>query len=114
MSKTPQQFLPLPDSTYLILAALIEPCHGYGIMQQAASVNASGIKLGPGTLYTALGKLIEQGLIQPQGESADGNERRKLYRLTPLGREVVELECHRLAALVEWGRGKLQSKEVTL
>ena len=113
MAKTAEQYLPLTESTYLILASLTEPCHGYGIMQETAAAG-NGNKLGPGTLYTALGKLMEYGLIQPGGESAAGGERRKLYRLTPLGLEVVVLECRRLAALAEWGREKLRKTGVAL
>jgi DNA-binding PadR family transcriptional regulator len=108
MAKTAAQYLPLTESAYLILASLTEPSHGYAIMQEAALVAGNGLKLGPGTLYTSLGKLIEQGLIRPAGESGQGGERRKLYRLTPLGRDVVVLECRRLEALVEWGRGRLE------
>lgn len=110
---TAERYLPLTESAYLILASLTEPCHGYGIMQKAASAVPHGIRLGPGTLYTSLGKLMEQGLIQLAAEDGVGGERRKRYRLTPLGLEVVTMECRRLAALAEWGRGKLEKTGVT-
>ena len=114
MAKTAEKYLPLTESAYLILTSLTEPCHGYGIIQETASATASGIKLGPGTLYTALGKLMKYGLIRLSGESGTGGERRKLYCLTPLGLEVVVLECRRLAALAEWGRTKLAKTGVSL
>ena len=92
--------LPLTEATYLILLALTEPKHGYGIMQTVAS---GGVKIGPGTLYGALTHLLGQGLIERIGES-DPQDRRKLYALTPRGRAVVELECERLESMGRIGR----------
>lgn len=104
-----EKYLPLTEATYLILAALAEPRHGYGIMQVVAEVNG-GMKLGPGTLYGALTKLLDQALIERAGESATGDgERRKMYRLTALGRRVVELESERLALMAELGRRLLSA-----
>ncbi|HTP86831.1 MAG TPA: PadR family transcriptional regulator [Bryobacteraceae bacterium] len=113
MPKKPEQLLPLNEGAYLIMASLAEPCHGYGIMQEVAALDAGGLKLGPGTLYTALGKLTDQGLIRPMEASGEG-DRRKLYRLTPLGLEVLILENRRLAALAEWGRKRLLKTGVKL
>ncbi|NWF86097.1 MAG: PadR family transcriptional regulator [Bryobacteraceae bacterium] len=110
MNRTARQFLPLTEATYVILAALTAPRHGYSIMQVAGEASNSAGKLGPGTLYTALAKLAEQGLIRRAGESGSNEERRKLYELTELGREVVELETARLSALAGWGRAQLQGK----
>ncbi len=95
--------LPLSEATYLILLALTEPKHGYGIMQ---TVSASGVKLGPGTLYGALTNLLKQGLIERVGESngAPDNDRRKLYALTPLGGTVVHMEYERLESMVRIGQ----------
>ena len=59
-----RKFLPLTEATYVILAALTAPRHGYGIMQVAGEASNSAAALGPGTLYTALAKLTEQGLIR--------------------------------------------------
>lgn len=97
-------YLPLTESTFAILAALAQPLHGYGIMQAVAREEGGGIRLGPGTLYGALTKLLEQGLIARAGDSDAGDERRKLYVLTPLGRWVVRLEAERLARMARLGR----------
>lgn len=97
-------FLPLTEATYLILVSLAEPCHGYGIMQTVAEASGNSNKLGPGTLYGALNKLLDQMLIVRSGESVSGEERRKMYALTPLGRRVAELESDRLESLARMGR----------
>jgi DNA-binding PadR family transcriptional regulator len=102
-------FLPLTEATYLILVSLAEPRHGYGIMQAVAVASDNGNKLGPGTLYGALNKLLEQNLIVRAGECETGGERRKMYALTPLGRTVVELESDRLESLARMGRRILEA-----
>lgn len=108
------QLLPLSEATYLILLALNEPKHGYGIMQTVAAAGGSGVKLGPGTLYGALTNLLKQGLIERAGETAgQENDRRKLYELTPLGRAVVERECDRLESMVRIGRQILKQTRGT-
>jgi DNA-binding PadR family transcriptional regulator len=98
-----QKLLPLSEATYLILLALTEPMHGYGIMQTVASYGDHAVKLGPGTLYGALNNLLNQGLIERAGDSDSGQDRRKLYALTPLGRTTVELECKRLESMAQIG-----------
>jgi DNA-binding PadR family transcriptional regulator len=104
-------FLPLTEATYAILVSLASPCHGYGIMQGVAQASNGGIRIGPGTLYGALTKLLEQGLIRRAGEGGSGDERRKLYVLTDLGRRVVDLESERLERLFHLGRNILSRKE---
>lgn len=99
---------PLTETTYLILVALAEPRHGYGIMRLVETASQGAIKLGPGTLYGALTKLLEQGWIQRAGEGDLDGERRKLYVLTAKGRESVERESERLQALASMGRTLLQ------
>jgi len=99
-----RKFLPLTEATFCILAALAEPRHGYGIMQRVEQASRGRIKLGPGTLYGALTKLLQQDLIARTGETEEGGERRKLYVLTELGREVARLEHRRLVEMVMVGR----------
>ena len=99
-----RRHLPLTEATFAILVALAEPRHGYGIMQAVAHEDGGGIRLGPGTLYGALTKLLEGGLIARAGDSNTGDERRKLYVLTPLGRRVVRLESERLDRMARLGR----------
>ena len=99
-----QRFLPLTESTYYILISLVEPGHGYGIMQNVAAVSGDRVRLGPGALYGTLTNMLRQGLIERAGERALEGERRKVYALTGLGRAVVLLECERLEALSRIGR----------
>jgi DNA-binding PadR family transcriptional regulator len=98
-----RKLLPLSEATYLILLALTEPQHGYGVMQTLSEWTEGAVKLGPGTLYGALNNLLNQKLIERAGEGVAGNERRKLYALTPLGRVTVELEHERLQTMVSIG-----------
>jgi DNA-binding PadR family transcriptional regulator len=99
-----ERFLPLTEATYLVLISLVEPRHGYGIMQNVAAVSGGRTKLGPGTLYGALTNLLKQRLIERAGEQEMEGERRKTYALTALGRAVVAGESQRLETLVRIGR----------
>ena len=98
-----QGYLPLTETTFCILAALARPRHGYGVMQRVEEASRGRVRLGPGTLYGALTKLQRQGLIARLG-AVDGDERRKLYELTALGRAVVDAESRRLVQAVLLGR----------
>ena len=106
------RYLPMTETTYYILLALDEPRHGYAVMQHAAELSAGRIKLGPGTLYGAITKLLKEKIIAPLPER-DGNsrERRKVYRLTDLGREVLRAEYCRLQEMVRHGEKYLNKRE---
>lgn len=96
------RFLPLPPAWLDILLALCGgDLHGYAVLQEVA--RASEASLHPGTLYRALARLLESGLIEELDERpADGDdERRRYYRLTALGRDVARAEVARLARVVE-------------
>ena len=105
-----EALLPLPAATFQILIALAgEPLHGYAIMQEVAARTAGGLKLGAGTLYRSIQRMLEQGLIaeisqrqRPARELDD--ERRRYYRITPLGEAVARAEARRLAQLVKLAR----------
>lgn len=102
----PQDFLPLtPAQFYILLALAHRDLHGYGIMQDVKTRTKKAVTLGPGTLYTAIDRMIERGWIEetdtPQQE---GDERRKTYRLTDFGRRVAEAEARRLADTVQDAR----------
>ncbi|HKB12596.1 MAG TPA: helix-turn-helix transcriptional regulator [Vicinamibacterales bacterium] len=106
----PRQYLPLSPQQFHILLALSDGRrHGYGIIRDVEERTAGALRLGTGTLYTALGRLEDLELV---GESArraaapDDDERRKYYRLTPLGRAVLQAETDRLDALVRHARRK--------
>lgn len=112
MQDTTSQLLPLSEATFLILASLTTAKHGYAIMQDVSAWSGGKTKLGPGTLYGALTKLLDQGFIQRAGDSPAGDERRKTYLLTSTGRRLVELECERLESVARLGRKLLNGKEV--
>lgn len=94
----------LPESHLHILLVLAEgDAHGYRIMQTTVSMTEGAVKLRPGALYAALGKLVDTGLIgetdeRPVAELDD--QRRRYYRITPEGREVLGAEIRRLARVV--------------
>lgn len=95
------QYLPLTESTYYILVALMEPLHGYGIMQKVETLSEGTVKIGPGTLYGALQVLEKEALIVKVGEE----ERRKIYAITNKGRWVLKDQVNRLAIMVRRGSG---------
>src|SRR5271170_145868 len=104
----PQSFLPLPPSTFHILMAVTEEDrHGYAIIQDVAARTAGELKLSAGTLYRSIQRMLEQGLIvetreRPAPELDD--ERRRYYRIAPLGAAVAKAEATRLAKLVRLAR----------
>jgi len=106
----PEQLLPLTPAVFHILLALVDgERHGYAIMQEVAQSTEGQIKMGPGTLYGTIKRLLALKLVEESDERPDANlddERRRYYRLTGLGRRVVEAEAERLAALVKLAQGK--------
>lgn len=106
----PNSFLPLRTNWFHILLSLSDQDqHGYGIMQEVLERTAGGVRLWPATLYGALRKLIEEGLIEESDERPDpslDDARRRYYRMTPLGRRVLSAESRRLEDLVKVLRAK--------
>ncbi len=104
----PERFLPLPPTTFHILIALADrDRHGYSIMQDVAARTDGKVKLSPGTLYGAIRRLLEDGLIEELDERPDpefDDERRRYYRLTKFGRQVAAADANRLASLVTQAR----------
>jgi len=100
--------LPLPPVTLHILVALAEEDrHGYAIMQEVAARTGGAIRLGAGTLYRSVQRMLEQGLIaevsaRPAPELDD--ERRRYYRITPFGAAAARAETQRMANLVRMAR----------
>src|SRR3954447_18181063 len=95
-------FLPLSPATLHILLSLAgEDRHGYGIMQEVLRQSEGQYKLGPGTLYDNLQKLMNQALVEDAPRrSGDDDPRRRYYRLTRLGRKVLTVEIARLDTVV--------------
>lgn len=107
--KDPRMLLPLSEAVFQILLALAdEDRHGYGIIREVGERTDGRVRLGPGTLYGAVKRLREQGIVaEVEGEPVlEGEERRRYYRLTPFGREVAMLEAKRFERLVETARRK--------
>ena len=103
-------FLPLsPAALHILLSLAGEDLHGYGIMQEVARQSEGKYKLGPGTLYDNLQKLIRREWLEELGQRAgDDDPRRRYYRLTLAGRRVLETEIARLAEVVREARARLQ------
>lgn len=100
---------PLTETTFYILISLLEPLHGYGIMQKVMNLSNGRIHLGPGTLYGALSNLVSAGLIIPEG-SRETNPRRKIYAITELGKELIKYEIRRLKEMAQNGENLLYEK----
>jgi DNA-binding PadR family transcriptional regulator len=101
---------PLPAAAFQILLALAdEELHGYGIMRQVEQQTNSRMRLGPGTLYSSIQGLEEEGLIEEvsrKSNTGSDAERRRFYRLTSSGRKLARAEAERLADLLRVARAK--------
>jgi DNA-binding PadR family transcriptional regulator len=110
MPDDPRRFLPLSPQQFHILLALTDGHrHGYGIIQDVAGRTEGAVRLGTGTLYTALARLEGLGLVDEsdrRAPPAEDDDRRRYYRLTPLGRAVLTAETERLETLVRHARKK--------
>jgi DNA-binding PadR family transcriptional regulator len=103
-------FLPLSPATLHILIALAsDDRHGYGIMQEVAKQTNDQYKLGPGTLYDNLQKLLDQGLVEEVNRRDKDDPRRRYYRLTSFGNRVVAAEIKRLEGVFRKVKTHLQS-----
>lgn len=91
----------LTEAVYYILLSLMQPMHGYGIMQNVEQLSGGRVKLAAGTLYGAINTLLERGWITALPGERDS--RKKEYRITPLGREALCAELLRLEELLENG-----------
>jgi len=100
--------LPLPTAVFHILVALADrDRHGYSIMQDVATRTDGKVRLSAGTLYSAIRRMLEQGLIEELRESPDpesDDDRRRYYRLTRLGREAALAEARRVNELLQQAR----------
>jgi DNA-binding PadR family transcriptional regulator len=101
-------FLPLPTAVFHILVALADhERHGYSIMQDVSARTDGKVRLSAGTLYSAIRRMLEQGLIEELRESPDpasDDERRRYYGLTGLGRDVAAAEARRLSHMLAQAR----------
>ncbi len=88
----------LTEAVYYILLSLIQPLHGYGIMQNVETLSGGRLKLAAGTLYGAINTMLEKGWIMALPEEQDS--RKKEYVITDLGRKTLETEILRLEELI--------------
>jgi len=106
----PADFLPLTNLAFNMLIALgNEDRHGYAIIKEIEERSEGALTVRSGTLYTALQRLQESGLVEESGDRPApdrDDKRRRYYRITELGREVVGLEVERLGTLIDAARDK--------
>ena len=99
----------LTEAVYYILLSLVEPLHGYGIMQNVDRLSGGRLKLAAGTLYGAISSMLEKGWITAIAGEKDS--RKKEYVITEAGRAVLTAEYTRLKELVGNGRAVLEKGE---
>lgn len=92
------KLLPLTETTFYIMLSLVEPAHGYAIMQNVEQLSHNKVKVAAGTLYGAIENLLKQKLIV---EVKSEDKRRRVYTLTLEGKELLKLEIERLKHLIE-------------
>ena len=109
------QFLPLPLPIFHLLLALVDgERHGYALKREILQRTDGKLNLGSGALYGSINKMLEQELIEESDERPDAHlddERRRYYRITALGRKVVQAEALRLRDLVRLVEGRLKLPE---
>lgn len=100
-SKIKRIYVPMTESGFYILYCLQHPQHGYGISQQVKKMTNGELIISAGTMYGTLSKMEKDGLIVFDHEE----EKRKLYRITELGREILNLEIKRIERLYKNSKG---------
>ena len=99
----------LTEGVYYILLSLLEPLHGYGIIQKVEKLSGGRVRLAAGTLYGAINTLLEKGWITALTGEADS--RKKEYVITETGRDMLQKELQRLSELLENGKRLLGGSE---
>jgi DNA-binding PadR family transcriptional regulator len=106
----PETLLPLTPVVLHIMLALADERqgkHGYAVAREVEELTDGQIRMGPGTLYGSIQRMLDATLIEERRNRAAGDtERRRYYRITPFGRRVLEREVTRLAAVVAIARRK--------
>jgi DNA-binding PadR family transcriptional regulator len=112
-----QERLPLPLPVFHMLLALGEgERHGYALKREILRRTNGKLNLGSGALYGSIGRMLERGLIEESGDRPDAHlddERRRYYRITPLGRRVARAEAVRMRELVQLAADSLGLPETT-
>ncbi len=102
-----EQFKTLTESMYYVLLALLNPQHGYGIMQLVDNATGGRVKVGAGTLYNLLARFEEEKMIEQIKEE----DRKKIYQITEKGLTVLNQELQRLHNLIKDGNKMLENRE---
>jgi DNA-binding PadR family transcriptional regulator len=109
-TQIPQDLLPMTPAVFNILLALADgEKHGYAIMLEVEAITQGSVKMGPGTLYGSIKRMLAAGLIEESDERPDpdmDDERRRYYRLTGVGQKALRLEAERLERQVSVARFK--------
>jgi len=95
-------YVPMTETAFYILLCLREPNHGYGIVQTGEKLTDGAIRLAPGTMYGSLSKMEKDGVIRFIREE----DKRKIYKITSLGEEVLSLEIKRIERLYKIAKGE--------
>lgn len=105
-----KKLMPLTETSFYVLISLLEPLHGYGIMQKVEQLSKGRILFGPGTLYGAMNNLQSLGLIHLYTEAGE-QDRRKVYLITEKGNTLLRLEMARLEEMLKNARALIQKAE---
>lgn len=103
LEKIKRVYVPMTETGFYILFCLQEELHGYTIVSKVKHMTNGAIEISPGTMYGSLSKMEKDGLIQFLREE----EKRKIYKITPLGKEVLELELKRIERLYRNSKGEI-------
>lgn len=98
-------YVPMTETAFYILLCLRSPNHGYGIVQKVERLTDGAIRLAPGTMYGSLSKMEKDGLIRFVREE----EKRKIYEITDLGREVLQIELKRIERLYKISQEEMKN-----
>ncbi len=98
-------YSPMSEQSFLLLSSLLNPLHGYGIMQTVSRMTDNRVNLGSGTVYTLLYKMEQDNLIKV----IDEYDRRKIYSITPMGKKILAAECERTFKLATIAQGVYSS-----
>lgn len=101
--KLKQHYIPMTETAFYILLSLVSPKHGYAIIDHVEKLTKKRISLGPGTIYGTLSKMKKDGLIEPVKEESN----RKIYQITPMGKEILDSEKARIEELYFNSKGGL-------
>lgn len=100
----PSKYLPLSETTFYTMVCLVEPMHGYALMQKAKEISQGTVQIGAGTLYTIFSTLEKEALIKMVSEA----DRRKTYMLTAKGKQVLLQQIYHLQIMAENGQSAVE------